>query len=1244
VRRRFAPQSKRFNERLITRKQDSFRSGAWDDIPASDIPSNGIKWVKDGIVFSDRIEPRAGSSLWSTTTLPTVATEYSWSKTGYTITKTAGAAFTASDVGRFIIHDDGAHELISALLSTTQVSVNTSATHAASTAGKIRDRIYGSAFHKYKNFAVIMLGSKFYYSTPTLATWNEIYLCGNLTLIPDPSDSSFRELDGWLICFNVNGIYKIDLNLTTPIYYKINVSNPKFDYIPTSIGETSALIYGNRYTYEMSRIRNGTSTILPLDRTVSGAIIDQVGATCSVDSSGKDYGTVYTARPKGEGSTTYGVLTGGALLSSFDTPSEWSVITDGHFKITIGDGVPANNVTKEVVCNFSNVVSMEEVALEIQNKLKDAFSATPFAVTCVFSSDHFIITATNEGGTVTVTSAGTGGTNIGDNVGVGATDALQMRSTVGVVTNPAYTTSQIISNLHVPTNTTAEFHADHFTHYSIYRSLDVGKNGVDPITGSGNNPELFIWLMDLPVAKAFYGTYLNDGNSFTASQQTFAKEDVGSILRLLNPADSIIYDLTILSYVSPTVVICSAAAFSCTSYASIGGGTPFYGSTNAGGTSFVATTNMFSISDIGRQIFFSDGSVATIISCSSDTPITTVGITTVSQKTNMAGTFKPTSRNFTDTVRDDYSGSVTTIKSLRPRAAGWSLQNRFFSPLPNGQIGAISGMFMFSALRNSYMMGYSQMPSNQTYYAGNYDASIQFDVYKGKITEMVEFTDELIVILTNMTISHPTNTFGQDTTRSAVGIITAVIAGKRVIDESTGCKDYGSIYKVGQNTIIIRTTDGAFRELKSKGYSDNLAFNKAMRKLEQMNTLTTSSYSTETGYLVWGSSTFASTLIPIADKCFRFAIKDEEGMGWTENTGSAWVYPEGRGCVLPILDNNGYYHTLLLDSSSGLFYDITTREGALNSGLHKCWNDKMTATPSGGTAITTEIQFPEDRGNFEHMFLNHKEGHSYFRPNNEVYKSEVVDGITYSATGYPAGFTATSKLYADGAETASATMSIININGDLCIDKVVEARRLQSILTITYAPWRVVGTQNYYVSKDKPSTQTNNITTEMGYQRELALPSLWYTPSQTATGAGGRSVLLNRVTGAIVSAMQTITKEAGADGKADSGWTPNEMSNLTTESVLSTGQGLLLWWDSDTTPTVTIGGVAQSVVKYSSAIWSLYYIKNINASGAIVISGFTHKFDVRFIQTCLETSPELTLIPYYYSDVINNNGNGVMPR
>jgi hypothetical protein len=53
--------------------------------------------------------------------------------------------------------------------------------------------------------------------------------------------------------------------------------------------------------------------------------------------------------------------------------------------------------------------------------------------------------------------------------------------------------------------------APHYTHLSVYGTLDIGSAGVDPSTGLGNNREIYIWIADVDISQSsFSDTYSDD--------------------------------------------------------------------------------------------------------------------------------------------------------------------------------------------------------------------------------------------------------------------------------------------------------------------------------------------------------------------------------------------------------------------------------------------------------------------------------------------------------------------------------------------------------------------------------------------------------------------------------------------------------------------------------------------------------------------------------------------------------------
>ncbi len=52
--------------------------------------------------------------------------------------------------------------------------------------------------------------------------------------------------------------------------------------------------------------------------------------------------------------------------------------------------------------------------------------------------------------------------------------------------------------------------SDHYTHISLYATLDIGAAGVDPVSGLGNNRELYVWVDDIDITLSSYSDTTTD--------------------------------------------------------------------------------------------------------------------------------------------------------------------------------------------------------------------------------------------------------------------------------------------------------------------------------------------------------------------------------------------------------------------------------------------------------------------------------------------------------------------------------------------------------------------------------------------------------------------------------------------------------------------------------------------------------------------------------------------------------------
>jgi len=816
--RNFAPQTVQFNERAVGRRQGDFDgapdfgAGAFKDLHGSAVPANGVHHSENYKIFNKRCIPRDGTQKWSDTLIPSLRTGYSVTKSGYIVTATVGANFTVADVGRYIRYDDGAFERIAAVIDTTHVRVEGTTTHAASTAAAIYDKPNGHEFHWRRRKIVLHIGARLFVSnTVNIYSWQQAYHVGTTALSNNPS--IFEERGDWMFIFNSNGIFKINLNTDDYVYFKTNCDVPTTLITETAEDKyaSTPLIYGRRYNYAMERL---TGTDVTRQATDSDVTVEQISGPCFPNADFRDYGEVYTARPVGDGSTYYGVLTGGSLGANYDTAAEWAAINDGVFAITI------NSTAVNVECDFSKCVSMADVAQVIQDALRQYFSE----VTCVYVTDHFVITSPTEDGTIGYTSVGAGGTDIG-------ATAMSCESGTGTLTTPGYTAESTIGTLTYPSENGP------WTHYKINCTLDIGDNGVDPNTGEGNNKELYIYNRSHPVAKAFVAKI--ESNVIIASSGAFEQTDEGDTFKFQDGTE-----VTIVSYTDSTHVTCSNADVA-EQPACLGGGDVMTASQN--GTTVTRTAgHTFAAGDVGKMLFWGNGQITVITAYTNANSVEATPPAGAAFIPNCGLTLDPVSRTYRDRVRDE---------TLRPRAAGLSLKNRYHSAMPDCDVGSICGGIIIGAVRGLEKIYYSQIPEGDLAYAGFYDSYKQEAIFKDRIECFAKYRDDLAIIQRNRTDSVPINTFATDT-RKSVGEEILILAGQNVVDEELGCKDFGLLRKIGRDLFEMINQDSGLRQLGYNGgqlqYSDNLAKNRYHKEFQRFIDGTgTSSYDPINGYMCW---------------------------------------------------------------------------------------------------------------------------------------------------------------------------------------------------------------------------------------------------------------------------------------------------------------------------------------------------------------------------------------------------------
>lgn len=341
----FSPHSRQQDERLINREQRDFSGGVFNDIPASTIPENGIAYLKNFVNKGTELVGRTGSRLWGnyltnteSSVLPTIASGITSTSTvdGTNRTvNTTGYTFTSSNIGDFFIHDNGVNEAILDVISATQIITQTKTSEIINSANAtLRNKINCLYFHTFLKKLVLHIGRDIYVSSDIyLTSWIKAY-CESYNL-PSNAKTTIDEKDNYVLIFDVNGIYRLDLDITTDnsyYYYKINSAIP--DSKIDEPEETINVPYIRRYLYGFSKMSgNGNN----LTRQTPGNTLLIDSGTNAIDSNGIDYGVVRMERapdiesPNLVTGLTIPTIDGTHIDGHWDSYSIWGTADLGEF-------------------------------------------------------------------------------------------------------------------------------------------------------------------------------------------------------------------------------------------------------------------------------------------------------------------------------------------------------------------------------------------------------------------------------------------------------------------------------------------------------------------------------------------------------------------------------------------------------------------------------------------------------------------------------------------------------------------------------------------------------------------------------------------------------------------------------------------------------------------------------------------------------------------------------------------------
>jgi len=254
----------------------------------------------------------------------------------------------------------------------------------------------------------------------------------------------------------------------------------------------------------------------------------------------------------------------------------------------------------------------------------------------------------------------------------------------------------------------------------------------------------------------------------------------------------------------------------------------------------------FSASDVSKTIKWSDESFDIVTAYVSPNEIT---VQTSATKSTSGMTMDPVYRHYNDGVRDEV---------LETRLTRLKLKQRFWQPLPNGNLGKVTPGLIFVASQGDNTLSYGQIPDTLEYLHGFHD--IGYQITK-KIVDDIQgmwlFPGILIIWTSTKTWRWATDGYQfiiNPFTKDAILQITGIDAS----DDDIGLFDWGSISPVGDGSIMLLTYESGqicLRRYNGYQYGVNELETMGIQRIPDIQNLTKSTkalYNGNTGLMIFG--------------------------------------------------------------------------------------------------------------------------------------------------------------------------------------------------------------------------------------------------------------------------------------------------------------------------------------------------------------------------------------------------------
>lgn len=407
------------------------------------------------------------------------------------------------------------------------------------------------------------------------------------------------------------------------------------------------------------------------------------------------------------------------------------------------------------------------------------------------------------------------------------------------------------------------------------------------------------------------------------------------------------------------------------------------------------------------------------------------------------------------------------------------------------------------------------------------------------------------------------------------------------------------------------------------------------------------------------------------DKCYRFAMVPNQGVGATEFAGDNWLWPTAYTGTCKGMDDAGNTISLVLNNANGRFYQI---------GIRDIWQDRI--GQYGGYPIECSFRLKEHTavaGEYEE--IEHIESHVHMRPFWEENRNESG----YGAEGFPDDYAVSLRMYENGEPTTpAAKLEQVPRYGDYAFRKRLEARRLQLEVVVDTSGWRCVKVQQQMMSINKSAGPAFDTPTEDTWQGEFATPDLWLSRDQLrpimdrsvgsnfsgthdTLGIGPDGIANSALNFAAGQGLSGASKTSLTGDMTLSLWVGNIVAvpitlwrmnvsdgNTLFVRLIASGSGYAVQWNDGTNGDLRqlswngTGWVHIAVQKNGTTLRIFENGVQLSATTLIDASlgyGGTIWFYENSICTGFDArrnnrAISAAALAYYYDDVINNSGNG----